>query len=285
MKPLKWTSYELAPTEPRIRSISAAEVSPQAKNLLVAGVSSSSLSETRDETQIGADDRIRVTEPGLHPWRMIASLDIQHRTDPSPLIGTGWFVHPKVLLTAGHCIHDNDKLGGLTRGITVLAGRGNGVEPFGRHRAVRVAALERWIEHRDEDFDVGCIFLDRPVGEDTGVFNLHAPTDAELINRLVNISGYPREPGEGKEQYFHANRVQAATARSVFYDVDTKGGQSGAPVFAQEAPNAPATAIGLHAYGTGRTNGVPPLPGGSANSGPRLTAELLATIQAWINSA
>ena len=39
----------------------------------------------------------------MYPWRVHASLLIT-AADGSNWIGTGWFVSPRVLVTAGHCV-------------------------------------------------------------------------------------------------------------------------------------------------------------------------------------
>lgn len=286
MRALKSASYDIAQQESWQPIIPEAEVASSASRLLVSGVSTSSWRKPNGrivpETVIGKDERIRITDANLHPWRMIASLTLYPQSGFGSFIGTGWFIHPKVLLTAGHCVHDKDQLGGHAKRIVVKPGLGNATEPFGRIEAVRLAAFDRWIKHKDPDYDIGCIFLNEPVGDKTGLFDLRAPTDADLANRLVNISGYPGDRDGGREQYFHANRVQATTARSIFYDVDTFGGQSGSPVFLQDEPDSRPIAIGIHAYGAGRTA---PTPGLSANSGPRLTPDVLATIESWVASA
>ncbi|MBX9908178.1 MAG: trypsin-like serine protease [Beijerinckiaceae bacterium] len=286
MKPARFSIYPISQPESGRPIVPAAEVAPSASRLLVSGVSGSSWRKPTGriipESVILKDDRVRIADANLHPWRMIASLTLYPQSGLGSFIGTGWFVHPKVLLTAGHCVHDKDQLGGPARRVVVKPGLGNATEPFGRFEAVRLAALDRWIKHKDPDYDIGCIFLNEPVGDRTGVFDLRTATDADLASRLVNISGYPADRDGGREQYFHANRVQATTPRSIFYDVDTFGGQSGSPVFLQDEPDARPIAIGIHAYGTGRT---PPTPGLSANSGPRLTADVLATIESWVASA
>ena len=96
---------------------------------------------------------------------------------------------------------------------------------------------------------------------------------------MLNISGYPADRGGGEAQYFHANRVLRTTARRVFYDIDTYGGQSGSPVWHQAALGADPVAIAIHAYGTGGTPGSWRI---MANSGPRLIPEMVQLIKEWL---
>lgn len=56
------------------------------------------------ETVIGTDERIRITDTEKYPWRVSASLLIT-AADNSQWIGTGWFISPRTLVTAGHCVY------------------------------------------------------------------------------------------------------------------------------------------------------------------------------------
>src|ERR1700758_209107 len=50
------------------------------------------------ETVIGRDERVRIVDTDLAPWRMICALRMRGETGPGA-IGTGWFIGPKTLLT------------------------------------------------------------------------------------------------------------------------------------------------------------------------------------------
>ena len=52
---------------------------------------------------IGTDEREQITQTDQYLWRAIASLRITAR-DGSHWIGTGWFISPRTLVTAGHCV-------------------------------------------------------------------------------------------------------------------------------------------------------------------------------------
>ena len=113
----------------------------------------------------------------------------------------------------------------------------------------------------------------------TGWFSTAVMNDAGLVQQRVNVSGYPGDKGiqnpQGSEQWFHAKQVVTVSPLRVFYDVDTMGGQSGAPAWLQ-TPNGPR-GVGVHAYGIGAT-----LPGITANSAPRITQAVLDVIKGWI---
>ena len=232
------------------------------------------------ETVLGTDDRIRISDTDKFPWRMIAALQLHPRPpSTSSFIGTGWFIGPRTLLTAGHCVFSKSDFDGWIGSIDVSPGRNGAKFPYGTRTATRFSALDVWQSSADADFDIGCIHLDEPLGDQVGYFKIVSMSDSDLGNALVNISGYPGDRGNGEEQYFHANRVLRASARRIYYDVDTYGGQSGSPVWYQSGPDEPPAAIAVHAYGVG---GTASNLGITANSGPRLIPKVVATIKEWL---
>lgn len=266
------------------RGSAALAASTQADDVLAFGKSEERLvSKTirvGHETVIGEDERVDITDSDKYPWRMIAALRLIPRPPfTSSFIGTGWFIGPKTLLTAGHCVHSQSDFGGWIGTIEVSPGRRDDTFPFGTVKATRFSALTAWQTTSDPDFDIGCIHLDVPLGDTVGFFKIASLKDSQLEHALLNISGYPGDRDDGRRQYFHENRALKTSARRVYYDIDTYGGQSGSPVWMQETQASEPIAIGVHAYGTG---GTAPSLGVTANSGPRLIPDVVATIQEWL---
>jgi glutamyl endopeptidase len=256
----------------------SAEVSRSLKHIAVKGRGEPLRSPSVPsglETIIGADDRVRILDTDLAPWRMVCAL--QMRGPSGSAIGTGWFVGPKTLLTAGHCVHSTMFFGGWATEIEVSPGRNGNEFPFKTVKSRTFNSVDRWVEKEDPDFDIGCIHLKEPLGDKVGWFALGALPPEELKGYLVNVSGYPGDRGNGTEQYHHKNRVLQVTDRRVFYDVDTFGGQSGAPAWIHENETAPPLAIGIHAYGVGGS-------GLEANSAPRIIPEVLEQIRGWVEA-
>jgi glutamyl endopeptidase len=295
MASMKWSSsppasatesasaFEFLETEASPGTASKAP-SAAAEDLLVFGKSDQRLRPTAVrvglETVLGSDERVRISETDKLPWRMIAALSLIPQPPLlSSFIGTGWFIGPKTLLTAGHCVYSKTDFGGWIGSIKVSPGRNGDKFPFKTYTATRFSALTVWQESADPDFDIGCIHLDQAVGQDVGYFKVASRSDADLENSLLNVSGYPADRGNGTQQYFHVNRVLLTAARRIYYDIDTYGGQSGSPVWYQAGRNDPPLAVAVHAYGVG---GTAASLGITANSGPRLIPEVVSTIKEWL---
>src|SRR5262245_2455390 len=83
------------------------------------------------EAVIGNDDRVKVAREFLssNPWRQICALRIRSQSNQL-YVGTAWFIGPKTLATAGHCVFLQDD-GGWAASIDVIPGKFGGSAPFG----------------------------------------------------------------------------------------------------------------------------------------------------------
>jgi V8-like Glu-specific endopeptidase len=230
------------------------------------------------ESVIGLDERTRILDTEDAPWRMICALAIEGPW--GNFVGTGWFVGPQTVVTAGHCVYERSQMGGWAEKITLTPGADGPEEPFAKIVSTRFESTDKWLANQDPDFDIGVIHLDEPIGEDHGWFGVLSLPDEELKDYQVNVSGYPGDKG-GREQWWARNRVRGLSPRRIFYDVDTMGGQSGAPVFIVEEEGASPKVVGIHAYGVGANK--PSTVKQEVNSAPRMIPEVVDLIQGWID--
>ena len=222
------------------------------------------------ETVHGMDNRIQINATNLYPWRVHASLLITAR-DGSRWIGTGWFIGPHTLATAGHVVYIKNSgvagRDGWVQSIQVMPGRNGASLPYGTVTTSNLRTVTGWATNGDPDYDYGAIVLPNDLGNTTGWFGFAAWSDATLTSSTVNISGYPGDKPSGT-QWYHWNSVASVGPRKVYYDIDTFGGQSGSAVY--RIVNGGRYGVAVHAYG-----------GAATNSGTRITKPVFDNFVAW----
>ena len=105
------------------------------------------------ESVIDRDDRVRILDTELAPWRMIRAFRMQGGSGAGA-IGTGWFIGPRTVITAGHCVFSNYFFGGWASTIEVTPGlNGNGSDasarPYGSVSSTRFSSVDRWVEKEE----------------------------------------------------------------------------------------------------------------------------------------
>ncbi|MCL6260962.1 serine protease [Aquiflexum sp. TKW24L] len=220
------------------------------------------------EVIIGADDRTRINPTTAYPWRAICSLLIRTKTGKN-YIGTGWFVGPRTVITAGHCIYLHNE-GGWPQSVEVIPGRNGSLRPYGSASSSTFRSVTGWTQNKDRNFDYGAIILplSAKLGNTVGYFGYGIRNDAFLKSLTLNLSGYPGDKDGGSTQWFHSRVTKGVSSRVITYEIDTMGGQSGSPVWYKDGSSR--YAVGIH------TNGH-----SSGNSATRIVQAVFDNIQAW----
>ena len=220
------------------------------------------------EDVCGNDDRVQITNTTAIPYRWICQLIIRFPNGVSSR-GTGWFIGPKTVMTAGHCVYSRGN-GGWARSIEVIPGMNGSIRPYGSQVGTTFRSVNAWVNNTDANFDYGAIILPNgDLGNRVGYFGFAALPDNGLQNLLLNNTGYAGDKPFGTT-WFNAGRVTSVTARKIFYMVDTYGGHSGSPVW--RYLNGQRHAIGIHAYG------------GCPNSATRIITEVYNNMLMWKNA-
>lgn len=242
------------------------------------------------ESVIGLDDRTRIFDTNMAPWRAICAIRSYWGTQLA--VGTGVLIGPNIVLTAGHVVFPRDKRVAPTE-IEVIPGLNGAQAPYGRFKASKIWIHPSWQSNFDIQNDVAAIHFDQPIGQKIGWFALASRTPDDLRYTWAHVTGYPGEkmekppaaaggretaPIQASQLWHHAAPVLNVQNDRVFYAADTTPGQSGAPIYIKD-PDAPETptVIGVHAYGRAST----PVAVGNANSGAWITPALFDMISAW----
>ena len=224
------------------------------------------------ETVHGPDNRVKITHTSVYPWRVHASLLIT-AADNSQWIGTGWFIGPHTLMTAGHVVNIRGSgvagRDGWVKRIQVMPGRNAASLPYGSVTSTHFWSVMGWTTSAagDENYDYGAIILPTELGNTTGWLGFGVYADADLLGAVGNISGYPGDKPSGT-QWYDARRIASVNSRKVYYDIDTAGGQSGSAVY--RIINGARYAFAVHAYG-----------GATTNSGTRIVTPMYNNMVAW----
>lgn len=262
-----------APDTTELRDIAEASFGP-----LIAGMdplieaplrSPSVRSHVLPETVHGTDDRIQITATSTYPWRVHASLRIT-AADNSLWIGTGWFIGPHTLATAGHVVFiyaPGTARHGWVRSIQVMPGRNGNTLPFGSVTSTDFRSVGGWTNSGDQNYDYGAIRIPTELGNTVGWFGFGVYSDSDLRASTANISGYPGDKPAGT-QWYHYRQVASVDSLKVYYAIDTAGGQSGSAVY--RVISSGRYGIAIHAYG-----------GATANSGTRITRPVSDNLVAW----
>ncbi|WP_211589098.1 trypsin-like serine peptidase, partial [Allorhizocola rhizosphaerae] len=219
------------------------------------------------EVIIGTDDRIRIGNTTKVPWRRYCALKIEF---PSGAVyrGTGFFIGERAVATAGHCVYLHDQ-GGWARRIEVIPGCDGTSRPFGSALATTFRSTAGWTQHKLPAADYAAIILPAGAfpGQKFGSFGFGVFPNEALLATPAVLAGYPGDKPFA-QLWGMRRKIKAVTAANLVYDIDTMGGQSGAPVYIKQ--NGRRYAVGIHNYGAG-----------AGNSATRITAAVVANFKKW----
>ena len=170
-------------------------------------------------------------------------------------------------ISAGHCVYLHAQ-GGWARSVTVIPGCNGTAKPFGQAVATQFRSVGGWLYGKKPESDYGCVVL--PPGafsQNLGSFGFAAFPSSVLLARPAVLAGYPGDKPFA-ELWGMRRKVKTVTAKTLVYDIDTVGGQSGAPVYIKR--NGQRYVVGIHNYGAA-----------TGNSATRITQPVHQRLLAW----
>ncbi len=222
------------------------------------------------ETVCWPDERVQVPDTTDMPWSANCQLIIT-MSGGQQAIGTGWLAGPKLVVTAGHCVHEGAG-GNYFERVEVIPGMNGPLRPFGAQVSSTLRASLGWTTNGSAALDYGAIILDAEFqtlsGKKPGKHSIVVKSDQELQGELVMLSGYPGDKVFGS-QWTDADPLSQTQSQRLKYLLDTAGGQSGSAVI----PLGEDAAVGIHNYG------------GCPNNCTRITQKVKADIDTWLNES
>jgi glutamyl endopeptidase len=161
----------------------------------------------------------RVPETHVLPFRRICSLLVSEPGTGATEVATGWFFGRDMIVTADHIFQPFAR-----PVVTVWPGRNEHEDtPFGAWTTKDVKRSPAG------DADYAAIFVSQPVGDSVGTFGI-ASLGQSLRGARVEVSGYAGID-HGDSQWDGIGRVITDDGAEFQYDILTRSGQSGSPVW------------------------------------------------------
>lgn len=202
------------------------------------------------ETIFGADDRRRITSTTAVPYRWECQLVIT-MPNGDQYIGTGWLAGPRLVMTAGHCVHDGGQGKKWAKRIEVIPGMNGSSRPYGTFVSTAFLSTQGWTQNGNFDYDYGCILLPSRVGDSLGYMGFASYSNSTLLNMTLNSAGYPGDKPFGT-QWFTTGRATRVDNFTIYTRLDIRGGQSGSPVW--RLTNGNRYAVGIVSADNPQTN-------------------------------
>jgi len=199
-----------------------------------------------DQFTFGTDDRFQVRAQARPPSTRLFPFNSVCRIRPdgadASLAFSGVLIAPRVVLTVKHGLFNNIAAPacGPRASLRTTASKGAVVvcpgldqsQPAGRRtiaRPVRITAPASAQFHHPR-VDIGLIILPRPFRVPNRFMLLQPRSDAQTVDRVVTLAGYPNDKPAGT-MWAHSDRVQSTNATHLMYQIDLCVGQSGGPVW------------------------------------------------------
>lgn len=221
---------------------------------------------------IGTDDRVQVADVTQSPY--IQTPFLGYERGGSHFLCTGFLIGPYAIATAAHCLHQD---GEYSSNLVAYFGL-DGTSAQAGCVADHFYVPSIWTSSMNHEYDWGVVQLNCNAGQVFGYYGFQDPGDGPL-GTGYRVTGYPADKysGSGYTMWQDTGSVDIVTNRKLWDQIDTAGGQSGAPVWRLESGTACGNcAIGIHTYGL---SGGFPYP--SYNSGSRITSEVFSVLSAY----
>lgn len=195
---------------------------------------------------IGTDSRTRVNPTNVGPYCNTVYLKSTFSTGAT-ITATGFMLGPSAVITAGHCVY-NDEHEGLATSVLIIPAKNGTLEPYGRTTASKIVVNPDYMANISTENDWAIVELNDDLGTKTGWLGLKA--NGAGTNSFVYNTGYP-SPDNAEAQnalqtymLLGTGYVKSIDDKTFSGNWDASGGNSGGPVFIYDT-SLGYTAIGI----------------------------------------
>ena len=177
-------------------------------NLLPGRGSNFSTAASGPEKAVGTTaEKAGMLEPVPDPTGLPARMNVKLfvKKGSASWVCSGSLIDSRHVITAGHCLFD----GGWADSVFVVPAyavdtKGHAVQPYGVAVGLELLSWTGWTVGHDFEWDMGIVFLDRPVGALTSWYNYGASEDKDFYaNNTFHNFSYPAEaPYNGSTMYY-----------------------------------------------------------------------------------
>eukprot|EP01023_Acetabularia_acetabulum_P034418 TRINITY_DN3232_c2_g1_i1.p1 TRINITY_DN3232_c2_g1~~TRINITY_DN3232_c2_g1_i1.p1 ORF type:complete len:376 (+),score=56.85 TRINITY_DN3232_c2_g1_i1:140-1267(+) len=213
------------------------------------------------ETIVGDDDRQRVKNTELYPYRTIGRLFFKCNGKGQACTAT--LIGPRAILTAAHCIYSRS-IASTCDGFEFSPGQQADFKPFETAKATRMFYPASYAVGNTEN-DYGVLILDSDIGKEAGWMGFGYQCSNTVQD--LETAGYPNDQDKFSKTMFRTECLQqqiiacpclelpagafcpqAGQSITFKHSCDTFSGQSGSPMWTEVAPNFPQIR-GIHSSG------------------------------------
>lgn len=193
---------------------------------------------------IGKDDRVRIFDTTQAPYNSMAFIAADGNA------GSGAVISKNTVLTAAHVVK-NIRENPNKSSIYVIPGRDGSNYPYGSFKIKSVHIPQSYINKPNAANDIAVLTIEplnnKSIGEVVPI--LHFRTSETVTDgTTIQTTGFPGDKPWGT-MWTTKGTLLRQTSTLIYYDLDTKGGQSGSPVY-----DLNNRIIGVHTIGGNKKN-------------------------------
>lgn len=159
--------------------------------------------------------------------------------------GTGFLVGPKLLITAAHCIYDDNN---NIMPVVFYPAYDNGSSHNGKNSGwQQIYTYPAWRDdHENRAYDLALIELDWNMGDEFGWFGSQSyGTNPEMNNLSIKEYGFPKLVGNARSQYYTEGSIQNTHDTYFHTTAVNYEGMSGGPILRSSDDYAVGLVSGL----------------------------------------